>query len=93
MPSGLIRIRINLELCILYTVGKIPWTSDSAVARPLPKQDNTNTEETYTDIHTSNWIRTYDRSVCVGEYILYLKQQGHFVILDYVHVNAYFRVN
>jgi hypothetical protein len=32
----------------------------SPVARPLPTQDNTNTEETRTDIHASSGIRTYD---------------------------------
>jgi hypothetical protein len=28
----------------LYTVGRTPWTSDQPVARPLPTQDNPNTE-------------------------------------------------
>jgi hypothetical protein len=35
----------------------------SPVARPLPTQDNTNTEETRTDIHASTGIRTHDHSV------------------------------
>jgi hypothetical protein len=33
------------------------------VTRPLPTQDNTNTEETRTDIHASSRIRTHDPSV------------------------------
>jgi hypothetical protein len=28
----------------LYTVGRTPWTGDQPVARPLPTQNNTNTE-------------------------------------------------
>jgi hypothetical protein len=39
----------------------------SPVARPLPTQDNTNTEEKRTDIHASSGIRTHDSSVCAGE--------------------------
>jgi hypothetical protein len=29
---------------ILYTTGSTPWTGDQPVARPLPTQENTNTE-------------------------------------------------
>jgi hypothetical protein len=29
---------------LFYTDGRTPWTSDQPVARPLPTQDNTNTE-------------------------------------------------
>jgi hypothetical protein len=43
-PSGLFPIRINLELLVLQTVGRAPWTGDQPVARPLPAQDNTNTK-------------------------------------------------
>jgi hypothetical protein len=32
----------------------------SPIARPLPTQDNTNTEEMRTDIHASSRIRTHD---------------------------------
>jgi hypothetical protein len=32
----------------------------SSAARPLSRQDNTNTEETQTDIHASSEIRTHD---------------------------------
>jgi hypothetical protein len=28
----------------LWTIGRTPWMSDQPVARPLPTQDNTNTE-------------------------------------------------
>jgi hypothetical protein len=29
---------------ILYTVGRTSWTGDQPLARPLPTQNNTNTE-------------------------------------------------
>jgi hypothetical protein len=50
------------SVSILNTVGRALWTGDQPDARPLPThtQDNTDTEETYTDIHASNEIRTYD---------------------------------
>jgi hypothetical protein len=50
----------------------------SPVTRPLPTQDNTNTEEKRTDIHASSGIRTHDPSVCAGEDTgnLYLKDIG-----------------
>jgi hypothetical protein len=31
-------------LIFFYTVGRTVWTADQPVARPLPTQDNTNTE-------------------------------------------------
>jgi hypothetical protein len=33
------------------SVGRTPWVVDQLVIRSLPTQDNTNTEETLTDIH------------------------------------------
>jgi hypothetical protein len=39
----------------------------SPVARPLPTQNNTNIEETRTDIHASSGIRTHGLSVWAGE--------------------------
>jgi hypothetical protein len=36
---------INSEIWILQTVGRTPWTGDELVTRPLPTQDNTNTEQ------------------------------------------------
>jgi hypothetical protein len=41
--------------------------SDQPVARPLPTQDNTNTEETHTDIDALSGIRTHDPSVRASE--------------------------
>jgi hypothetical protein len=37
------------------------------VARPLPTQDNTNTEEMRTDRHASNGIPTHDPRIWAGE--------------------------
>jgi hypothetical protein len=49
---------------VFYTDGKTPWTGDQPVARPLPTQNNTKHRiNVYTDIHTSNGIRTHDPSV------------------------------
>jgi hypothetical protein len=47
---------------ILYTVGRTPWTGDQPVARPLPTQNNTNTE-THIGIHALSGIRIHDPSV------------------------------
>jgi hypothetical protein len=49
----------------------------SPVARLLPTQDNTNTEETQTDMHTSSGIRTHDPSVRASEDISYHRPRGH----------------
>jgi hypothetical protein len=35
----------------------------SPVARPLPTQEDTNTEETRTDVYASSGIQTHDPSV------------------------------
>jgi hypothetical protein len=50
---------------------------NSLAARPLPTQDNINTEETRPDIRTSSGIRTHDPSVWAGEDISCLKSCGH----------------
>jgi hypothetical protein len=42
-----------LNLWILYTVSRTPWTGDQSLARPLPTQSNIDTEEMQTDIHVS----------------------------------------
>jgi hypothetical protein len=49
----------------------------SPVIRPLPTQDNINTEETRTDIHALNGIRTHDPSVWAGEVISCLRPHSH----------------
>jgi hypothetical protein len=49
----------------------------SPVARALSTQDNTNAEETWTDIHASSEIRTHDPSVWVWEDISCLRPRGH----------------
>jgi hypothetical protein len=42
---------------ILYKVGRISWTGDQLVARPLPTHRTT---QTHTDIHALSGIRTHD---------------------------------
>jgi hypothetical protein len=56
-------IRINLELWIVWMVGKTALTVISFVARPLPTQDNKTQKKTRTDIDASKGIRTQDLSV------------------------------
>jgi hypothetical protein len=46
------------------------------VARPLPTQNNTNTEEKRKDIHASSGIRTHDPIVGAGEDISRLRPRG-----------------
>jgi hypothetical protein len=43
---------------------------DQLFTRPLPMQDNTNTEITQTYIHVLSEIRTRDSSVRAGEYLV-----------------------
>jgi hypothetical protein len=49
----------------------------SPVARLLPTQDNTSTEETHTDIHASSEILTHDPSVRASADISCLRPRGH----------------
>jgi hypothetical protein len=58
------------------TVGRTPWTGNQPDARPLPTQDNTNTE-CRQDIHVLSGIRAQDPSVPAGEDISYLRPRGH----------------
>jgi hypothetical protein len=62
LELGLFAIRINLELFILQSVGLL-GRGISPIARPLPTQDDTNTEETRTDFQSSSRIRTHDPNV------------------------------
>jgi hypothetical protein len=73
-PSGLFPFRINLSY---GTVGRTPWTGGQPTTRPLPTQDNTNTEETRTDINALGGIRTHDPSVSTGEGISCLRPSRH----------------
>jgi hypothetical protein len=57
----------------------------SPVARPLPTQDNTNTEETRTNIHASSEIRTHDPSVWTGEDTSCLGPLDHYDRQTLIH--------
>jgi hypothetical protein len=77
-PSGLFRVRFNnlehgsyRELIVL--LGQVI----SPVARPLPTQDNKNTES-QKDNNASSWIRIHDLSVSADEDISSLRLRGHF---------------
>jgi hypothetical protein len=52
---------------------------DDPVTRPLPIQDNTNTEQMLTDIHASSGIRAHDPSVQAGEDSSCFRSSGHRV--------------
>jgi hypothetical protein len=56
MFYSLLDIGRFFSFLILYTVGRTPWKGYQPVARPLPTHENTNTEETHTDIHASSAI-------------------------------------
>jgi hypothetical protein len=47
---------------LFYTDGRAPWTNDQPFARPLPTQNNTNT-----DIHASSGIGTHNPRVRESE--------------------------
>jgi hypothetical protein len=55
--------RRHFSFLILQRVSRTPWKGD----QPYRTQDNTNTEETQTDIHALSGIRTRDYSVWAGE--------------------------
>jgi hypothetical protein len=59
------------------SVGLLGWVI-SRVARPLPTQDNTITEETWTHINASSGTRTRDSRVWEGEGILRLRPRGQY---------------
>jgi hypothetical protein len=63
---------------ILRTVGRIPWTEDKPVARPLPTHRTVQTQNKHTQIHVSSGIRTYDPSVWVGEDRSCLRARDHY---------------
>jgi hypothetical protein len=44
------------SVTFIYTGGRTSWTGDQPVARPLPTQDNANTEEMHTQT-SMPWVR------------------------------------
>jgi hypothetical protein len=48
---------------LIFETVRLPGRGISPVVKPLPTQDNTNTDETRTDIHVSSEIRTQDPTV------------------------------
>jgi hypothetical protein len=64
--SGLLPIRIDLELWILYTVDGTPWTGDQP-SRKATTYTGQHIEVIRSDIHASSGIRTHDPSVSAGE--------------------------
>jgi hypothetical protein len=59
---------VFFSFLILYTVGRIPWTGDQPVARPLPIHRTTQTQNKCTQRHPwLSGIRTHDLSVPAGE--------------------------
>jgi hypothetical protein len=48
--SPLVGLGRFLNLLILYTIGKIPWTGDQPIARSLPTRRTTQTEQTQTSM-------------------------------------------
>jgi hypothetical protein len=65
---------------IIFHRGRTPWASDQLIARPLPKQRTTQTQNkpiNTPNIHALNGIPTHDPSVqhrkYAGENIIFLK--------------------
>jgi hypothetical protein len=66
-PSGLFSSDLICNYrCYRHLVLPLGWVI-SPIARPLPAQYNTNTEETRADIHASSGIRTNDSTLRAGE--------------------------
>jgi hypothetical protein len=61
--SPLLDLAAFSTFLILYTVGRIPWTGDQPVARPILTHRTTQTQSAHTEIHALSWIRTQDPSV------------------------------
>jgi hypothetical protein len=77
MPSGLFPSELTWNYRSYRQLVGFLGRGISSVERPLPTQDNTDTEETRTDIHASSGSRNHDPSVWVGEDISYLRPRGH----------------
>jgi hypothetical protein len=67
--SPLLDLGRFLSFLILYTAARTPWTGDQAVARPLPTQRTTKSQNKRTEIHGLSGIGTPDPSVRAGETI------------------------
>jgi hypothetical protein len=75
--SGLFPSQLIWYSIPLWPVTRNPWTGDQPVARPLHTRDNTNREETGTDIHASSGNRSQNPSAHAGEDISCLRPRGH----------------
>jgi hypothetical protein len=64
------KLSISLQFLNPKTVGRIPWTGDQPIAKPLPTQTQTN-------IHALSGIRTHDPRVREGEESSCLGSRGH----------------
>jgi hypothetical protein len=74
--SGLCPYRIKSEILILYIRQSIELI-ELDLGPSKDRNENMNTEEMQTDIHTLNGIRIHDPSVWAGEPILCLTPRGH----------------
>jgi hypothetical protein len=64
----------------LYTIGRISWTSDQPVARPVPKYRTTQAQNKRAhtpNIHVLSGIRTHDHSVRASEDSSWLRPLGY----------------
>jgi hypothetical protein len=63
----------------LYTVGRIPWTGDRSVARPLPTLGTTQTQNKRTQHPCLKWDSNHDPSVQAGEAVHALDKLAHLL--------------
>jgi hypothetical protein len=78
------------ELWILQTVNRTPWTGDQPSHKAaIYKQENTYTEETPTDIHASNRIRTqvFEQAKTVHDLDRSATVIGGFIISNNVKIS------
>jgi hypothetical protein len=72
-----IKLFVSLQFLNPKTIGRTRWTRNHPVARPLPTQDNTNSEQRQTDIHALSRIRTHNPSVRASEHSSCGRPRGH----------------
>jgi hypothetical protein len=68
---------VSFQFLNLKRDGRIPWTGDQSIERPLPTKEDTITEQTQTDIHDLSGIRTHDPGFRASEDSTCLRPTGH----------------
>jgi hypothetical protein len=76
--SPLLDLGRFFSFLVFYTVGRIPWTGDQPVARPLPAHKTTQTQKKHTQASMPlSGIRTHVPSICAGKDSSCRRPRGH----------------